>query len=361
MNSSVLGAVPGLRSRVAGRVREGAWIESARFDIALLAFAPLLTLPIVAGMYFRIPFLAITCGLVLAFAHYWSTLSFYFWDENRAYLRERWIAFYLGPIVVVAAVLLLWRLQVPLVVQVVIFAWNTWHVSRQNCGILSIYRQRAGVTDPVQRGAANAAILGCSIFLALWNIQTHAEVVQMFHLESPVAVRALQALAGAVALACLARLGLALWRRPQAPGLPEAIFLLVALGFFHPYLFIGDSGMATYAMLLPHYVQYMALVWLLHRRKFGGAAQGAPRPLRLLSGNLWMLLATLLAVGYGFTALREVANARGLAEAFQVLFWIIVLLHFYLDSLIWSFRRPHVRATIGRHLMPAHPAREATP
>jgi hypothetical protein len=29
-------------------------------------------------------------------------------------------------------------------------------------------------------------------------------------------------------------------------------------------------------MLLPHYVQYMALVWLLHRRKFGNAKRRGP-------------------------------------------------------------------------------------
>ena len=70
--------------------------------------------------------------------------------------------------------------EVPYIVQVVLLGWNTWHVSRQNCGILSIYRSRAGVSNLEQKNAANNAILSVSCFLATWNIESHNEVMGFF-------------------------------------------------------------------------------------------------------------------------------------------------------------------------------------
>jgi len=116
--------------------------------------------------------------------------------------------------------------------------------------------------------------------------------------------------------------------------------------FFYPYLFLRNSEVATIAMLLPHYVQYLALVWLLHRRKFDGAVAGAPVMLRRLSSNLWLLMPALFVVGFSFYLLRDVSIDRGYGSMFAALYLLVALEHFYLDGLIWSFRRPHVRQTI---------------
>ena len=118
------------------------WIQSPGFDTFLLIFAPLVTLPIIAGVYWRVPLLAIGGGMTLAFAHYGSSLSFYLWDENRQYHRTRWLAFFAGPVILTMVYLLLLGFQVPFVIQFILFFWNTWHVARQNCGILSLYRSR---------------------------------------------------------------------------------------------------------------------------------------------------------------------------------------------------------------------------
>src|SRR5262245_32173862 len=87
----------GLRARI----ESSGWIHSPLFDGAFLILVPLLTLPIIVGIYFRIPLLAITAGVMLAFAHYFSTVSFYFWQENREYHRARWVAFFAGPVIIV--------------------------------------------------------------------------------------------------------------------------------------------------------------------------------------------------------------------------------------------------------------------
>lgn len=339
-------AIPSPRAR-------GAWIQSARFDLVLLIFVPLATLPIIAALYFRMPLLAIGAGVTLAFAHYSSSLSFYFWEENHDYHRRRWIAFAAGPLILAAVYLLLIRYQVPYVIQFFLFFWNTFHVARQNCGILSIYRHGGAANDAEQRNAANRAIIAVSTFLALWNIDTHREVTRLFGMVSANFSLIVRASAGVVALVALVQLGMALRKRVSgsaAIGIPELLFLLASLAFFYPYLVIKDSEIATFAMLLPHYVQYMAIVWLLHRRKFAEREGGVPPLLRAMSRKVWVLVPVLFSAGFLFYVFHELSLKHGHMPLFETLYLLIAFEHFYLDGLIWSFKQPHVRQTIGQHL-----------
>ncbi len=331
---------------VRARVSNAGWIHSALFDFFLLIAAPLATLPVFVGIYLRIPVLAIGGVLGLAFLHYASTFSFFFWNENRPYYRSRWLAFFGGPTLLAVVYWILIGLQVPYIVQVVLFVWNTWHVSRQNCGILSLYRSRAGATDQVQKNAANNAIIAVSFFLAFWNINTHEEMMGFFGWFSKDLFWIVKIPLGVVAAYYLGRLGVALYRRNTVVGLPEGLFLAASLGFFYPYLFIKDSGYATMAMLLPHYVQYLTLVWLLHRRKFGGASEGAPRPLLKLSSKLHILIPACLAFAAFIYLLRDVTVSSGHESYFEMIYLFVALQHFYFDGLIWSFRQQHVRKTM---------------
>ncbi|HUO85529.1 MAG TPA: hypothetical protein VM534_10490, partial [Thermoanaerobaculia bacterium] len=223
------------------RRAKGVWIVSPGFDLLLLVFVPLLTLPIIAGMYFQIPLLAIGGGVTLAFAHYGSSLSFYFWEENHEYHRKRWLAFYAGPLILAAIYLLILGFRIPYAIQFVLFFWNTFHVARQNCGILSIYRNGAGVTDIEQRNLANRAIIAVSLFLALWNIDTHIEVSALFGMVSGNLSPLVRWTSGIVAVVALVQLLIALRRRVAGGtgvGAPEMLFLLTSMAFFYPYLVI---------------------------------------------------------------------------------------------------------------------------
>jgi hypothetical protein len=331
---------------IRARIDNAAWIHSPGFDFLLLIAAPLVTIPIFAGIYLRIPFLAIGCAFALAFSHYMSTMAFYFWKENREYHRSRWLAFFAGPLILAVIYGLLIGFEVPYVVQVVLLAWNTWHVSRQNCGILSIYRSRAGVQNPVQKNTANNAILSVSCFLATWNIESHREVMGFFGWFSAELSWIIKIVFGAIAAIYMARLIVALVRRKEPLGLAEALFLIAGLGFFYPYLFIRDSNIATLAMLLPHYVQYLALVWLLHRRKFGTANDGAPVVLRQISSRLIILIPVLMAVGFPIYWIWGYMVSVGQEWWFGAVYVLIAFEHYYLDGLIWSFRRKHVRETM---------------
>src|ERR1700730_4769535 len=148
------------------------WIATPAFDVIFFILAPLGTAPIIIGVKYSIPLLA-SIGIVLAVPHYSSTGSFLLWEENAVFQRSQWIAYAGIPLLIAIAFAVLVGLHVPLVIQVVLFVWTIYHVALQNCGILGIYRHRAGVTDLRQKKLANFAIISVSTWFSLWFIDTH--------------------------------------------------------------------------------------------------------------------------------------------------------------------------------------------
>lgn len=334
------------------------WIESPAFDLTFFILAPVLALPLILASSLGLGFAGIV-AFVLALSHYLSSFSFFFWDENQARHRARWLAFFAGPVVIVVSFWLLVAFRVPLVIQVLLFSWNTYHVALQSCGVVSIYRHRAGVFDPAQKAIANAGILSTNAWFALWNIESHKEVIPVLNAISPSSAQALRFGLGAVALVCLLRVAASLWGRAAAgkgPSIPELGAFVTAIALFHPYLWASTSEAATFAMLLPHYVQYLGIVWLLHRRKFREPAGSLPQVLlQRLSASTPALIGTLLTLSLGFLAAKRLFGLVGQAENFEALYLLLAFVHFYLDGLFWAFKDPHVRRTIGPYLTRGSP------
>lgn len=330
------------------------WVQSPGFDLFFFIAAPVVMLPVVMGALWWSNAFALL-GFVLAFAHYASSFTFYLWDENRERNRARWIAFFGGPVLITATFCALVLLRVPLIVQVVLFFWNTVHVARQSCGILSIYRHRAGVADPAQKKAANGAILAVNLWFCLWNIETHLEVRPLLAAISPRLAWLLWAGAGALAVLALGRAVRAFWRRARAgapAALPELAIFATGLALFHPFLWIADSARATFAMLLAHYLQYLGLIWLLHRRKFPAPVGSRPQlALQRLARSTAALLPALAAVGLGLFVVKELMTRAGYLGVFESFYLLVAFLHFYVDGLFWAFRDPHVRQSIGPYLV----------
>ncbi|HEX6736941.1 MAG TPA: hypothetical protein VF310_01580, partial [Vicinamibacteria bacterium] len=147
-------------------------------------------------------------------------------------------------------------------------------------------------------------------------------------------------------------------RAGPAPHAPELMAMAMGLALFHPYVWLPDSQSATYAMLLPHYLQYLGLVWLVHRRKLGAGGGSAPqRALGRLSRNLPLLVTVLGAAGLAFFASKELLARVGHIEVFEAAYLLLAFVHFYLDGLFWAFRDPHVRQSLGPYLVQDAPAR----
>jgi hypothetical protein len=354
--SQVAAAQPGSSTGV-----QSLWIETPRFDLIFFILSPLIALPILIA-YPTPSFVSLAFGCVLGIPHYLSTFTFYFWDETRGQHRAEWLLFFGGPVLVVGAFWLAVAFKLSAITQVVIFVWNTFHVARQSCGIQSIYRHRAGVRDPALKSIVNAAILSTSVTLAFWNTPGHPALHQFMVGISPHLPLVVWGTALVFAVVSLLRLVVSLVRRSKGamrPRAPEMAFLATSLLLFHPYVWIHSSDQATLGMLLGHFVQYLAIVWLVHRRKFTEAgASGSGTWLGRLSTTLPLLLVVLLGIGLGSLALRILPTV-GVQTAYAGALLSLVLVHFYLDGLFWAFKRPEVRASLGPYVMGGRAGRAA--
>ncbi len=212
--------------------------------------------------------------------------------------------------ILAAVYFLLVGFHVPYVIQLALFFWNTWHVARQNNGILAIYRSRACISDPVQKTSANHAILAVSLFLAVWNIRTHQQIGPLFAMITPAFVLYVSRCDGRGCRCISSSASRSPWRGAKSRlAFRKGCSSSPARSSFTLICWCVILQYATLIMLLlPHYVQYLALVWLLHRRKFvGPSAAAVPAPLRALSTRRVVLLPVLALVGSGWAMLQNVS------------------------------------------------------
>jgi hypothetical protein len=330
------------------------WIESPVYDIALFALSPLTgLLLILVDQLSRWGHAAGELAIYfIGIPHYLSTFTFYLGDQNRHQYRLRWAAFFLGPVVIFGSVLGLRALAVQGVVQSAIFVWNVYHVSLQSAGVLALYRRLNGGEQSEKRWA-HMTILSVNATMAFWYLKYFPplyEILIRVHPWAPIVLR----------YACLATVFVAgtcylvqMRRRLRPFSLPEKVFLISSLLLFHPYLWVKDYLLATIAMLMGHFIQYLGIIWLLNRRKYGQQTSGSvPQQwLIKLSSRPRLLLVSLLLLGGFFLFIDRGSRVVGMYLSYVVVWNSLVLIHFYVDGLVWAFRDSFVRKTVGPYLL----------
>jgi hypothetical protein len=347
--------VPGLtgaRGLSPGQNKRG-WIQSPLFDLSLFTVSPL------AGLLVILPVLVSPRGLhvyvaaiyLVAIPHYVSSFSFYLGDENLAYYRTRRLAFFVGPVLILIAVMALRLTKIDAAVQSALYIWNVFHVSMQSAGILSLYRRLNGGLFSESR-FARASILGVNGSLAFLHIDRFPPIYRnLIRMHFP--VWAICAGFLSVAVVALVFYLNHLRRRAQPIRVPELTFLVSSLLLFHPYLWVRDLDLATFGMLMGHFLQYLGIVWLLNRRKYSAAEGSAhQRLLSSISTRTPLLLLTLVSVGSVFYLAQKSSGWLGVPISYIILWNSLALVHFYLDGLIWAFKDPFVRKSIGPFLTP---------
>ena len=331
------------------------WIQSAWFDCCFFLLSPVAGLVLVLG-YLWLParaeaLLALAGFYFIGLPHYFSTLTFYLGDDNLRQYRLRPTAFFVAPLLIVVAVPSLWAgLDWQPLIKAALYTWNIYHVSRQSAGILNIYRRLNGGPHS-ERTLAQVAILSTTAAMALWPIHGHPALVMFLGKIHPLLLPLLDRLClGVAAVSCVA-LAWRMSRRTLRVSVPELGFLLTSLGLGLPYLWVDDLRLATLAMLMGHFVQYLALVWLLNRRKYASSRGSArEQALGFVSRHPAALGTLFLACGIVFWV-----GARTMTSgAADSVYWCLLIssnfIHFYLDGLIWAFRRPEVRKSLGPYL-----------
>lgn len=332
---------------------ERGWIQSRPFDLGFFSLSPLAGIAVVLaalgstkGMY-----VVLVATYLVAIPHYVSSFSFYLGDENLSYYRTRRAAFFVGPVVIIAAVFALRMLKFDAVVQSTMYVWNVYHVSLQSAGILSIYRRLNGGLAS-EKSFAHASILCVNSTMAFWHIDRFPPLYDLLHrIHFP--VWTLRPLFLSIACVALAFYLSRLIRRDGRITTPEIVFLISTLALFNPYLWVHDLNLATFGMLIGHFLQYLGIVWLLNRRKYSGA-EGSYRQnlLSSISASTPLLLGTISIVGLVFYLAQKGSAWFGVPITYVIVWNALTLVHFYLDGLIWAFRNPFVRKSIGPYLTP---------
>ena len=334
------------------------WIQSPLYDLPLFVLAPIAGLVVIAAN--RLPGgsrVGLLATFFVAIPHYMSSFSFYLGDDNVPYFKTRWMAFFLGPAIIFTMVFGLRMLGYPVPVLIAMYVWNVWHVSLQSAGILTIYRRLNG-GPPAERSAAHLAILSVSAMMAFWYIDRFAPLYQVLLHIHPRILFGIRVVTATLALVALTRLAWRVAKRERPMSMPESAFLATSLLLFHPYLWVKDSQQATFAMLMGHFIQYLAIIWLLNRRKYAHAeGSSRQRVLTWMSSQPRTILLTLCFVGTTFLVMQRVTTALGLTELYLVIWNAMTLIHFYVDGLVWAFRTPHVRESVGPYIfLPSHVA-----
>jgi hypothetical protein len=337
----------------AGRGKEVGWIQSPLFDLSLFTLSPL------AGLLVVLPALAFPKGIyvlivatyLVAIPHYVSSFSFYMGDDNLAYYRTRRLAFFAGPALIFLAVTGLRLTKIDAAVQCALYVWNVYHVSMQSAGILSIYRRINGGSFS-ESLVARASLLGVNGSLAFLHIDRFRPIYDnLVRVHFPVwAIRPAFFTFATVAVLLYLR---SLSRRQRALRVPELAFIISSFLLFHPYLWVQDLNIATFGMLMGHFLQYLGIVWLLNRRKYSVAeGSGHQKLLSAISTSTPRLVLTLVSVGFLFLLADKGSSWLGVPISYVILWNSLALIHFYLDGLVWAFRDPFVRKSIGPYLIP---------
>ncbi len=334
--------------------RTAGWIHSPGFDLGLFSLSPLVGVLLLwvnahvpAG-----PYIVLLAIYLLGMPHYFSSFSFFLGDDNLAHYRTRWTAFFGGPALILVAVILLSAMRFQHLILLVVQIWNVYHVAAQSNGILSIYRRLNG--GPVsERTAARSAILSTNAVMAFWFVDRYPPLYGFLSSIHPAAPFLLRTALLAAALVSLATLGLHIARRSRPLSLPESTFLVSSLLLFHPFLWVPDIQQALLATLMGHFIQYLAIVWLLHARKYGNAGGSArQRLLGRISSEPLLLFGALASTGAFLYVAASLSTRLGAGAIYLVAVNWLTLVHFYLDGLIWAFKRPFVRSSIGPYLAP---------
>jgi hypothetical protein len=329
------------------------WIQSPLFDLSLFTLSPL------AGLLVILPALASRRGLfvsvvaiyLLAIPHYVSSFSFYLGDANLAYYRSRRLAFFVGPLLILITVMALRLAKFDAAIQSALYVWNVYHVSMQSAGILAIYRRLNGGLVS-ESGFARTALLGVNGSLAFFHIDRFPPIYQnLLRVHFP--VWAIRPTFLSVAVVGLILYFNSLRQRAKPMRFPELAFLASSLLLFHPYLWVRELNLATFGMLIGHFLQYLGIVWLLNRRKYCTAeGSGRQKMLALISTRTPLLLIGLVSVGLVFYIAQASSAWLGIPISYVILWNSLALVHFYLDGLIWTFKDPFVRKSIGPFLIP---------
>jgi hypothetical protein len=236
----------------------------------------------------------------------------------------------------------------PTYTRTVIFYWASWHFVAQSWGILKIYQRKHGAVGSVEGYFEKALIFLPAAWCVMHRLYTgpwELFGVEILHLRPRAwMVNGLGALVVTIAIAYLPRVG-------KVHPIRLAYLGFNALGFIMPYLVIKDGTSAFAAAALWHAVQYIAIVWLYNRRRYGGRVDPDARTISWVSqpgrsfayvGLIAVCAAGVYTVAFGVSLVFK----QPFAEFAMTIWTALTLGHYYLDGVIWKFKTYELSAPL---------------
>lgn len=350
---------------VPGRPQASGWIANASYDawffVGSLALCAVLVAIAIARPALALP-ATIVAGVLFANTHNLLTGFFFLDKENLAYYRRYPHYYFTAPVALLGTSMAMFVWSPPLAFTLHFF-FTTWHVVRQSVGIQKLYLGKVKATDfdrNLDAGLIYAAVVVLHAF-AIWKFRplwaTKAIAPEAVHLAGTGLTAGVIALLAATLLARVLWLG---WRERRVAW-QRLGFGLTSIGMYTPYLLIDQYQVAFMAGILPHYMQYHGIFWLVGQNKYAGNSQYDGTLIGRLARDLrvWVLLvvvaAAVMAIFRAPYFLAEKDPVLGAAYTWQInlavgFFYGLGWMHFYLDGLLFRFRYPEVRAAILRYL-----------
>jgi hypothetical protein len=322
------------------------WILSPGKDLALFLGVTLMTLlPWLAVERFGVPpyYVLVAVALVNG-PHLISTWTRVYLPRSERFARP--VYYWVVPALALAFAIACYGTGEPgpTLARTVIFYWASWHFVAQSWGVLRIYQRKHEVPMPLVRLEKALIFLPAFFFVAhrVFTGPWQLFGAEIFHPRLPAWVP------NGLGLACLVLALVYLIRfRPGAAGAAayaRPFYLgMNAIGFAVPYLFIHNGTAAFSAAALWHAAQYIAIVWYFNHRRWHAGVDPDARALSWASqpgrGAAYVALLAVGAVGVYSCVFVASRFCWGFQRWALAVWTGLTLGHYFLDGVIWKFRR----------------------
>ena len=341
----------------AGRTGRGT-VVSWPFDLAFFVLPPAGTALFLAAQHFAPGQAFALCALIwvgLAQSHFGATLLFFLDPASLAHYRRSPVVYFVVPAAIILGYLALGFTRFASLALLAVPIGSFWHGNKQSVGVCGLYRGLTRNFDAQSRHLELVAIFAgsaCFTAVGLLRLNIFAAIGLHFTQVPPLLLRLWWlALGGAFALLVAAELRA--FRQNTAAGVkpwPRMAVLLSSWAMYAPYVLARDALSAYLAALIPHYLQYHGLLYLLNRNKVRDEPEGSGRWLRRIVASPQRYAAATIGFGLFLGVVLLAARGVGRIEAGLTVVAGINLAHFWLDGFFWRFRDPQARKATLRHI-----------
>ncbi|HEY9786466.1 MAG TPA: hypothetical protein V6D17_13750 [Candidatus Obscuribacterales bacterium] len=229
------------------------------------------------------------------------------------------------------------------IVFVVYMIWTVPHFVQQNVGILLLYHNHGQneAIVPRQLEAKSQQIAGLFFsMLAVDRLFLHGTAIAPFFM----ALIAVVFCALLVSVTAYLFQLLSQVKKGAYINVPALLFWLASIMFFLPFAYVSkDPNISIIIPSLLHWIQYIALNYVLVKRKYAAEERKADLPSAKPMLFFLVFCSVILCLQFG----PWMAFNTYFADKINI--WISAFLglgmvHYWIDGLIWKFRDPFIRS-----------------